>query len=70
MSAKTADKIATAVIVTLAGVIVLIMAGLLGFILVRGLGHISFDFLTSPPETIKAGGGSVRNCSIPCSCLF
>ncbi|MEC0332705.1 phosphate ABC transporter permease PstA [Paenibacillus sp. FSL R5-0527] len=57
MSAKTADKIATAVIVTLAGVIVLIMAGLLGFILVRGLGHISFDFLTSPPETIKAGGG-------------
>ncbi|MCM3702940.1 phosphate ABC transporter permease PstA [Paenibacillus macerans] len=57
MSAKTADKIATAVIIALAGVIVLIMVGLLGFILVRGLGHISFDFLTSPPETIKAGGG-------------
>lgn len=57
MSAKTADKVATAVIIALAGVIVLIMVGLLGFILVRGLGHISFDFLTSPPETIKAGGG-------------
>lgn len=57
MSAKTVDKIATAVIIALAGLIVLIMAGLLGFILVRGLGHISFDFLTSPPETIREGGG-------------
>lgn len=57
MSAKTVDKIATVAIIALAGLIVLIMAGLLGFILVRGLGHISFDFLTSPPETIKAGGG-------------
>ncbi|MDQ0086972.1 phosphate transport system permease protein [Paenibacillus anaericanus] len=57
MSAKTADKIATAVIITLAGFIVLIMAGLLGFILYRGVGHISFDFLTSAPQTIKAGGG-------------
>lgn len=57
MSAKTVDKVATVVIIALAGFIVLIMAGLLGFILVRGLGHISFDFLTSPPETIKAGGG-------------
>lgn len=57
MSAKTADKVATAVIITLAGVIVLIMGGLLGFILFRGVGHISFHFLTSAPQTIKAGGG-------------
>lgn len=57
MSAKTKDKLATAVIVTLAGIIVLVMAGLLSFILVRGLGHVSFHFLTSAPQTIKEGGG-------------
>ncbi len=57
MSAKTANKLATGVIVSVAGLIVLVLAGLLGFILVRGLGHISFDFLTSAPETIRRGGG-------------
>ncbi|EXX84651.1 phosphate ABC transporter permease [Paenibacillus darwinianus] len=57
MNAKTADKIATALIVTIAAIIILILAGLLGYILIRGVGHISFDFLTSPPETIRAGGG-------------
>ncbi|REK69439.1 phosphate ABC transporter permease PstA [Paenibacillus paeoniae] len=57
MKPKTVDKIATAVIIGVAGLIVLVLAGLLGFILVRGLGHLSFDFLTSPPESIRAGGG-------------
>jgi phosphate transport system permease protein len=57
MKAKTADKVATAVIVAVAAFIVLVLAGLLGYILVKGLGHISFDFLTSAPETIKKGGG-------------
>jgi len=57
MSAKTANKIATSVIVAVSGLIVLVLAGLLGYILVRGLGHLSFDFLTSAPETIRRGGG-------------
>jgi phosphate transport system permease protein len=57
MKAKTADKIATAVIIAVSGLIVLVLAGLLGYILIRGVGHISFDFLTSPPETIRKGGG-------------
>ncbi|QJD83932.1 phosphate ABC transporter permease PstA [Cohnella herbarum] len=57
MRAKTADKIATSVIIAVAALIVLVLAGLLGYILVRGLGHISFDFLTSAPETIRKGGG-------------
>jgi phosphate transport system permease protein len=57
MKAKTADKIATGVIVAVAGLIVLVLAGLLGYILVRGVGHISFHFLTSAPETIRKGGG-------------
>ncbi|MCQ6559873.1 phosphate ABC transporter permease PstA [Paenibacillus mendelii] len=57
MSAKTANRVATAVIVLVAAFIVLLLAGLLGYIIFRGLGHISLDFLTSAPETIKAGGG-------------
>lgn len=57
MSAKTADRIATAVIYAVASFIVLLLLGLLGYILVRGLGHISLHFLTSAPETIRAGGG-------------
>ncbi|WP_028562201.1 phosphate ABC transporter permease PstA [Paenibacillus pinihumi] len=57
MSAKTADRIATGVIISVAVFIVALLASLLGFILVRGIGHISFDFLTSAPQTIKAGGG-------------
>ncbi|CAM3039986.1 phosphate ABC transporter permease PstA [Paenibacillus sediminis] len=57
MKAKTADKIATAAIVVVAGLIIAILVGMLGFILVRGLGHISFHFLTSAPETIRKGGG-------------
>ena len=57
MSAKTANRVATAVIVLVAAFIVLLLAGLLGYIIFRGLGHISWDFLTSAPETIKAGGG-------------
>jgi phosphate transport system permease protein len=57
MKAKTADKIATSVIIAIAALIVLVLAGLLGYILFRGIGHISFHFLTSAPETIRKGGG-------------
>lgn len=57
MRAKTVDRIATAVIVCVAGFIILLLAALLGYLLVRGLGHISFDFLTSAPQALKAGGG-------------
>ncbi|MFC4809366.1 phosphate ABC transporter permease PstA [Paenibacillus sp. GCM10023250] len=57
MSAKTADRIATAVIIAISALIVLLLAGLLGYILFRGVPHISYHFLTSGPQTIKAGGG-------------
>lgn len=57
MSAKTANRIANIVIISVAVFIVALLAGLLGFILIRGLGHISIGFLTSAPQTIKAGGG-------------
>lgn len=57
MNAKRADKIATGVINVIAGIIVLILAGLLGYILVRGVPHISWHFLTSPAKAFQAGGG-------------
>jgi phosphate transport system permease protein len=57
MSAKTVDKIATGVFVIVAAFIMLLLAGLLGYILFRGVSHISWHFLTSAPETIRKGGG-------------
>ncbi|NMO95490.1 phosphate ABC transporter permease PstA [Paenibacillus lemnae] len=55
--AKRADKIATIVICFFAMLIVAILVGLLGFIIVRGLGHINWHFLTSAPQMIRGGGG-------------
>ncbi|EUJ32519.1 phosphate ABC transporter permease PstA [Listeria cornellensis] len=57
MNVKTKDKIATSVFYLIALLIVVILAGLLGYILVRGVPHLSWHFLTSPPESFKAGGG-------------
>lgn len=57
MNAKKADRVATGVLYTVAGVIVLILAALLGYILVRGVPHISWSFLTSPSKSYQAGGG-------------
>lgn len=57
MSAKTIDKIMTAVLYAVAGIIVLLLAGLLGYILVQGLPHVSWHFLTSPAKSFEAGGG-------------
>ncbi|GIP33742.1 phosphate ABC transporter permease PstA [Paenibacillus sp. J2TS4] len=57
MNAKTYDRIATIVFYLIAILIIGILVGLISFILIRGLGHISFDFLTSHPQRIRAGGG-------------
>ncbi|MBO2942495.1 phosphate ABC transporter permease PstA [Paenibacillus sp. F411] len=55
--AKRADRIATVVICFFAMLIVALLVGLLGYILVRGLGHINWHFLTSTPQMIRGGGG-------------
>lgn len=57
MNAKKADKIATAVIYILVGIVVLILVALLGFILISGLPHVTWSFLTSPASAFSAGGG-------------
>lgn len=57
MKAKIADRIATSVFYFIAVFIVAILAGLVGYILVKGLPHISWSFISSPPQTFKEGGG-------------
>ncbi|GEK29064.1 phosphate ABC transporter permease PstA [Furfurilactobacillus siliginis] len=57
MKAKTADKIATAVFYAVAGLVVLILAFLLGYILLAGLPKLSWHFLAAPAQAFSAGGG-------------
>ena len=57
MNPKKVDKIATNVLYGISGIIVIILASLLLYILVRGLPHISWHFLTSPSKAYEVGGG-------------
>jgi phosphate transport system permease protein len=57
MNAKVADKIATGALRLIAGIIVLILASLLAYILIQGVPQISWHFLTSPSKAFAAGGG-------------
>ncbi|MBS9336267.1 phosphate ABC transporter permease PstA [Fructobacillus papyrifericola] len=57
MNAKTADKVATGVIYTIAASVALVLVAMLAFILVRGLPHLSWHFLTAPARSFEAGGG-------------
>ena len=57
MNAKTADKLATGIIYTISGIVALILVAMLSFILVRGVPHLSWHFLTSPAKAFEAGGG-------------
>ncbi|QBO35899.1 phosphate ABC transporter permease PstA [Periweissella cryptocerci] len=57
MSAKTSNKVATIVLYTIASLVILLLAALLGFILIDGVPHLSWHFLTSPAKAFQAGGG-------------
>ncbi|MDR1567288.1 MAG: phosphate ABC transporter permease PstA [Streptococcaceae bacterium] len=57
MSAKKIDKLATFVLYVISGLIVLILASLLLYILFKGLPNVSWHFLTSPAKAYEAGGG-------------
>lgn len=57
MNAKRSDKIATGILYAVSGTIVLILAALLLYILVRGVPHISWEFLTAPSKAYQEGGG-------------
>lgn len=57
MNAKRMNKVATIVLYTIAGIIVTILTSLLLFILVRGLPHVNWHFLTGRSSSYEAGGG-------------
>ena len=57
MNPKLVNKIATGVIYSLVILVVAILAALIGYILVTGVPHISWHFLTSPAQSFLAGGG-------------
>ncbi|MEX2785265.1 phosphate ABC transporter permease PstA [Streptococcus sp. H49] len=57
MHAKKIDKLATGVLYTIAGIIVIILTSLLLYILVRGLPNVNWQFLTGRSSSYEAGGG-------------
>ncbi len=57
MNARLADRLATAMFWLGAGLVLLILGLLMLYIFIHGFRSISWHFLTSPPETIRAGGG-------------
>lgn len=57
MNAKRWDKIAIATLYAIAGIIIMILATLLIYILVQGLPHVSWHFLTSPSKAFQSDGG-------------
>ncbi len=57
MHAKKIDKLATGILYSIATVIVVILTSLILYILLRGLPHINWSFLTGKSSSYKAGGG-------------
>ncbi|GAB2026444.1 phosphate ABC transporter permease PstA [Lactovum odontotermitis] len=60
MNAKRTDKIATVVLYFLSGIIIAILAFLLIYILVKGLPHVSWTFLTTASNPLTGGGIAVQ----------
>lgn len=57
MHAKRNDKIATVFIYIFVAIVICILAGILGEILITGLPHLSWHFLSSSASSFQAGGG-------------
>lgn len=53
MNSKAANNVATGVIYALVVAVVGILVFLLGYILITGVPHVSFHFLTSAAESFK-----------------
>lgn len=65
MRAKKLDKLATAVLYTIASIIVTILASFDSLYLGSGLPHISWSFLTGRSSAFQAGGGLAFSFTIP-----
>lgn len=57
MQQKRLDRLATVVILTLAGLVGILLLTLVAYLLVLGLPHISWEFLSTSAENFKSGGG-------------
>ena len=57
LNAKKANQLAMGIIYVLVGLVVLILFGLLGYIILSGLPHISWKFLSSAAQSVGEGGG-------------
>ncbi|MDD4239482.1 MAG: phosphate ABC transporter permease PstA [Desulfotomaculaceae bacterium] len=57
MKARSADKLATAIIWAGALIVIAVLASIIGYILFNGGKSISWDFLTKPAQVIHSGGG-------------
>lgn len=57
MNVRTANRMATVLIVSCASIMVALLVALLGYILYHGLANISLHFLTSDSSAFQAGGG-------------
>lgn len=57
VNVKRQDKLATIILYVIAGAIILVLVALLAFILIQGLPHVSWHFLTAPARAFEAGGG-------------
>lgn len=57
MKTKIENQVAITVIRIIAALVVIILAFLLGDILIAGVPHISWHFLTAPSESFTSGGG-------------
>ncbi|MFC3932738.1 phosphate ABC transporter permease PstA [Streptococcus dentapri] len=57
MNAKKIDKLMTAVLYAIASIIVAVLAALILYILISGLPHVSWHFLTGKSSSYQAGGG-------------
>lgn len=57
MNSRLADRIVTVVFWMCALLVIVILGSLIGYTLYHGGKSISWDFLTKPPQVIRAGGG-------------
>ncbi|MBA4535830.1 phosphate ABC transporter permease PstA [Bacillus aquiflavi] len=57
MSSKNADRIATGVFVAIAVILITLLVSLFAYIIANGFQKLTFDFLTTPSSSVRAGGG-------------
>lgn len=58
---RTSDVILTGLIYLAAGISILLLIGIMGYVFVRGIPQVNVEFLTSVPSTLKGTFGILGN---------